>query len=225
MAFCKALHQFALFRRCHPQNNFEWWLVQFVLLSFSHKITGATAILLFYTWLPDKTLRLTPNKGVSLVLFFYFPKSNHNLFGDKAQYYRIFFATAWPSRRWAKRWLSRQRRSSFERDKSSWRCLRRKKMTSLKGWRNSWWLWERKLMLSFNSWSSWTEIFQHQLVEICIAVESFTLWEESTKVLICLDFGTKNGGHFANSGSLYSCNISCIKFEWPLITSPMRFDK
>merc|ERR1719348_892865 len=45
MAFCKALHHFSLFR------------------SVSHKITGATAILLFYTWLPDKTLSLTPNKG------------------------------------------------------------------------------------------------------------------------------------------------------------------
>ena len=43
---------------------------KFVLLSVSHKITGATAILLFYTWLPDKTLSLTPNKGVSLVLFY-----------------------------------------------------------------------------------------------------------------------------------------------------------
>jgi len=48
MAFCKALHHFSLFR------------------SVSHKITGATAILLFYTWLPNKTLNLTPNRGDSL---------------------------------------------------------------------------------------------------------------------------------------------------------------
>ena len=39
------------------------------LLSVSHKITGATAILLFYTWLPDKMLRIKPNKGVSLRLY------------------------------------------------------------------------------------------------------------------------------------------------------------
>jgi len=45
LAFCKALHHFSMFR------------------TLSHKVTGATAILLFYTWLPDKTLTLTPNKS------------------------------------------------------------------------------------------------------------------------------------------------------------------
>ena len=47
MAFCSALHHFSFFR------------------AVSHKITGATAILLFYTWLKeDKTFKLRPNKPV-----------------------------------------------------------------------------------------------------------------------------------------------------------------
>merc|ERR1719348_1912486 len=45
LAFCKALYGNAIFR------------------DVSHKITGATGILLFYTWLPEKKLKLTPNKG------------------------------------------------------------------------------------------------------------------------------------------------------------------
>jgi ankyrin repeat protein len=45
LALCKALHRLACCR------------------ALSHRLTGATAILLFYTWLgPDKTLTLTPNK-------------------------------------------------------------------------------------------------------------------------------------------------------------------
>ena len=71
MAFCKALHHFSLFRRCPPFIKFRIpnkFYHSFCLLSVSHKITGATAILLFYTWLPNKTLNLTPNRGVGLVL-------------------------------------------------------------------------------------------------------------------------------------------------------------
>eukprot|EP00092_Neocalanus_flemingeri_P024278 GFUD01026328.1.p1 GENE.GFUD01026328.1~~GFUD01026328.1.p1 ORF type:complete len:1070 (+),score=218.12 GFUD01026328.1:113-3322(+) len=43
-AFCKTLYRNALIR------------------DISHKITGATGILLFYSWLPEKKLKLTPNK-------------------------------------------------------------------------------------------------------------------------------------------------------------------
>ena len=48
MAFCKALYK-------NP-----------VVRDISHKITGATGILLFYSWLPDKLLRLQPNKNNNL---------------------------------------------------------------------------------------------------------------------------------------------------------------
>ena len=48
MAFCKALYKNSIVR------------------DISHKITGATGILLFYTWLPDKVLRLQPNKNNNL---------------------------------------------------------------------------------------------------------------------------------------------------------------
>ena len=48
MAFCKALYKNTLVR------------------DISHKITGATGILLFYSWLPDKLLRLQPNKNNNL---------------------------------------------------------------------------------------------------------------------------------------------------------------
>ena len=46
--FCKAMYKNALIR------------------NISHKITGATGILLFYSWLPDKELKLTPNKNNQL---------------------------------------------------------------------------------------------------------------------------------------------------------------
>ena len=48
LAFCKALYGNAFVR------------------DISHKITGATGILLFYSWLPDKKLKLTPNKNSQL---------------------------------------------------------------------------------------------------------------------------------------------------------------
>merc|ERR1719483_1700121 len=48
LAFCKALYGNAFVR------------------NISHKITGATGILLFYSWLPDKKLKLTPNKNNQL---------------------------------------------------------------------------------------------------------------------------------------------------------------
>ena len=48
MAFCKALYKNSLVR------------------DISHKITGATEILLFYSRLPDKLLRLHPNKNNNL---------------------------------------------------------------------------------------------------------------------------------------------------------------
>ena len=48
MAFCKALYKNPLVR------------------DISHKITGATEILLFYSRLPDKVLRLQPNKNNNL---------------------------------------------------------------------------------------------------------------------------------------------------------------
>ena len=48
MAFCKALYKNPLVR------------------DISHKITGATEILLFYSRLPDKVLRLKPNKNNNL---------------------------------------------------------------------------------------------------------------------------------------------------------------
>ena len=48
MAFCKALYKNTVVR------------------DISHKITGATGILLFYTWLPDKLLRIKPNKNNNL---------------------------------------------------------------------------------------------------------------------------------------------------------------
>lgn len=48
MAFCKALYKNTIVR------------------DISHKITGATGILLFYSWLPDKLLRIKPNKNNNL---------------------------------------------------------------------------------------------------------------------------------------------------------------
>ena len=37
-----------------------------IIRDISHKITGATRILLFYSWLPGKKLKLTPNKNDQL---------------------------------------------------------------------------------------------------------------------------------------------------------------
>ena len=37
-----------------------------IIRDISHKITGATRILLFYSWLPGKKLKLTPNKNYQL---------------------------------------------------------------------------------------------------------------------------------------------------------------
>ena len=48
MAFCKTLYKNSAVR------------------DISHKITGATGILLFYTWLKTKTLKIQPNKNNNL---------------------------------------------------------------------------------------------------------------------------------------------------------------
>ena len=48
MAFCKTLYRNSAVR------------------DISHRITGATGILLFYTWLKTKTLKIQPNKNHNL---------------------------------------------------------------------------------------------------------------------------------------------------------------